>query len=226
MREAIVMALPGLTEAQIERFCRYSSLLLDWNSRVNLTAIKEPAEIAQKHFADSLLPIQKIPQGAKVIDVGTGAGFPGIPLKIMRPDIKLTLLDSLAKRVRFLEAVCAELELEAICIHARAEDAAHLPELRAAYDLALARAVAPCATLAELTLPFLRVGGEALLYKGPQAAAELLAAQNACKRLGCAATLQEYPAPWGVRAVIALKKTAPTPKAYPRKAGTPAKQPL
>ncbi|MDR0840176.1 MAG: 16S rRNA (guanine(527)-N(7))-methyltransferase RsmG [Christensenellaceae bacterium] len=219
-------AIFGISAPQIEQLRVYRDLLLDWNSRVNLTAITEETEIVHKHFADSVLPMALIPLGARVIDVGTGAGFPGIPLKIMRPDIKLTLLDSLQKRVLFLRAACEALGLEAACIHARAEDAARQPNLRGSFDVATSRAVAACAVLAELTVPFLRVGGLSLMYKGPGIAQELRAANNALRALNASAAVHEFKTLWGDRTILAVTKTAPTPKPYPRKAGTPGKAPL
>ena len=220
-------ALPGLTSGQYAAFATYCELLLDWNSRMNLTAITEPGEVAQKHFADSLLPAALLPEGAKVIDVGTGAGFPGLPLKILRPDIRLTLLDSLQKRIGFLQALCEALGLlDVAFFHARAEDGARQPGLRAGFDIALSRAVAPCPVLLELTVPFLRLG--AFVHQGlpAQAAEELAGARNALSLLRCEARIEAYPAPWGERRVIIATKRGETAKAYPRKAGTPAKAPL
>ena len=219
--------LPGLTPAQSQAFSIYYDMLMDWNGRMNLTAITGEEEVATKHFADSLLPAALLPQGARVIDVGTGAGFPGLPLRILRPDIRLTLLDSLQKRISFLGALCEALGFADVeRIHARAEDGGRNPALRERFDIALTRAVAPCPVLLELTHPFLKVGGLSLMYKGPQAPAELQAGERAAKLLGARCRLQEFPAPWGSRYVILAEKTAPTPKAYPRKAGTPAKSPL
>lgn len=220
-------AMPGLTPKQYAAFAAYSDLLLDWNSRINLTAITEPDQVAQKHFADSILPAALLPLGAKVIDVGTGAGFPGLPLKILRPDIHLTLLDSLNKRIAFLQALCGELGLTDVTfLHARAEDAARQSGYRAGFDIALSRAVAPCPVLLELTVPFLCIGGASLMYKGPQAAEELAEADRALSLLRCEARIEAFPARWGERRVIVATKLGETPKAYPRKAGTPAKSPL
>lgn len=226
--EAILQAaMPGLSPGQYAAFQTYCEMLLDWNTRMNLTAITEPSEVAQKHFADSILPAALLPQGAAVIDVGTGAGFPGLPLKILRPDIRLTLLDSLQKRIGFLQALCKALGLSDIAFHhARAEDGARQPGLRGRFDIALSRAVAPCPVLLELTVPFLRVGGLSLMYKGPQAAAELAEAGRALELLKAGARVEAYPAPWGERRVIVATKKGETPKAYPRKAGTPNKSPL
>jgi len=219
--------IPGLTPSQCAAFEAYNRILLDWNTRMNLTAITEPEQVATKHFADSLLPADLLPKGARVIDVGTGAGFPGLPLRIIRPDIKLTLLDSLQKRIGFLQALCEELGFADVeFIHARAEDGARQNALRGRFDIALSRAVAPCQVLLELTVPFLRIGGKSLMYKGPQAEEELCCAARALTLLNSEASIVEYPAPWGERRVIIATKKGETPKAYPRKAGTPAKSPL
>lgn len=218
--------IPGLSTEQGEKLAVYYDMLLDWNSRMNLTAITGPLDVVQKHFADSLLPAALIPEGAEVIDVGTGAGFPGLPLAIFRPDIRLTLLDSLNKRVTFLEAVCGELGLPARCIHARAEDGGRSPELREGFDAALSRAVAAMPVLLEYTVPFLKVGGLSLMYKGPNAPEELAEARSALAKLHCEAQLHHYPAPWGERYIAAARKLAPTAPAYPRKAGAIGKKPL
>lgn len=195
---------------------------------MNLTAITEEREVAEKHFADSLLPMELIPQNAKCIDVGTGAGFPGVPLMIMRQDITVTLLDSLNKRLIFLDEVIRALGLEksAKTLHMRSEDAGRAAAHRDAYDVALSRAVANARVLAEWTAPFVKKGGVSIMYKGAAAKEELDAAQNAMNKLCLGARLIEYPCAWGERYVIAAKKLAPTPKAYPRKAGTAGKMPL
>lgn len=218
--------MPGITERQAEQFSLYCDMLLDWNSRMNLTAIVDPEQVAQKHFMDSVLPASLIPENASVIDVGTGAGFPGVPLAIMRPDIKLTLLDSLNKRITFLTELCTALDIPAQCIHARAEDGGRKPELREQFDVATSRAVANVSALAEYTVPFLKVGGVSLMYKGPQAPEELAGGKRALELLCCQAQLHSFPAPWGERTVIALTKLRPTAAAYPRKAGTAEKRPL
>ena len=210
--------MPQLTREQIKAFALYQDMLQDWNSRMNLTAITQPEEVASKHFADSVLPAALLPPRVKVIDVGTGAGFPGLPLRILRPDIQLTLLDSLQKRIGFLNALCQALGFADVALlHARAEDAGRDPALRGRFDVALSRAVAPFPVLLELTVPFLKVGGKSLMYKGPQAQSELQEGENACKVLHCNTELLHYAPPWGA---------GDTPKAYPRKAGTPAKSPL
>ncbi len=226
--QTVINTIPaaGLTEEQAQKLCRYYDMLTDWNSRMNLTAITGEEEVLKKHFADSLLPLELIPKGAKIIDVGTGAGFPGLPIAIARPDARVTLLDSLNKRVGFLREVCKELDINAECIHARAEDAGRSPALREKFDIAVSRAVARVSPLAEYTVPFLRVGGRSLMYKGPQAAAELREGERALELLCCAGEIRSYPAEWGERCVVILTKHKPTPKAYPRKAGTVDKKPL
>lgn len=227
-REIILSAIPAASEEQADKFIKYYELLIEWNEKMNLTAITEEWEVAQKHFADSLLPMELIPKNAKCIDVGTGAGFPGIPLMIMRPDITVTLLDSLNKRLIFLDEVIRALGLEgrAKTLHMRSEDAGRAAAHRDAYDVALSRAVANARVLAEWTAPFVKKGGVSIMYKGAAAKEELDAAQNAMNKLCLGARLIEYPCAWGERYVIAAKKLAPTPKAYPRKAGTASKMPL
>lgn len=226
MREHLAALCPFLTAEQLGQFEAYYTMLVDWNARMNLTAVTEPKDVAEKYFADSLLPMALVGEGARCIDVGTGAGFPGVPLLIARPDIQLVLLDSLNKRLTFLEAVLRELGLSARLVHARAEDGARMDALRGGFDVAFTRAVAPAAVALEWTVPFLKVGGVSLLYKGAKAEEELAAASTALKVLSASATLTRYDAPWGERVVIAAKKEGKTPREYPRKAGTAAKNPL
>ena len=164
--QTVIKAIPGVTEPQAEKLCRYYEMLMDWNSRMNLTAITGEDEVLKKHFADSLLPLELIPEGANLIDVGTGAGFPGLPIAIARPDVKVTLLDSLNKRIGFLREVCKELDINADCIHGRAEDGGRNPALREKFDIAVSRAVAKVSPLAEYTVPFVKVGGRSLMYSG------------------------------------------------------------
>ncbi len=226
MREHLSALCPFLTGEQLSQFEAYYTMLVEWNGRMNLTALTEPQDVAEKHFADSLLPMALVPAGARCIDVGTGAGFPGVPLLIARPDIQLVLLDSLRKRLSFLEAVLAELRLPARLVHARAEDGGRMDALRGGFDAAFTRAVAPASVALEWTVPFLKVGGVSLLYKGPRAEEELAGAGNALRELCAAAVLHAYHAPWGERYVIAARKEGKTPGQYPRKAGTAAKKPL
>lgn len=225
MQEILKKLRPELTAKQLDQFSTYYEMLVDWNTRVNLTAITEPEDVANKHFLDSLAAEPYLISGASVADVGTGAGFPGIPLLIVRPDIKLTLMDSLQKRLVFLEAVLKELGLSAECVHARAEDAGQNPRYRERFDAALSRAVSALPVLCELTLPLVKVGGVSIAYKG-DAGEELNASQNALNVLHASAERISVPASYGARELVLLKKLAATPKQYPRKAGTPAKNPL
>ena len=225
MNEQLKTILPELDNGQREKFCRYYEMLLEWNARVNLTAITEKTQVAQKHFADSLFARPLLKENARVADVGTGAGFPGVPLLITRPDLSLTLIDSLEKRLRFLEAVLKELGLTAELVHARAEDAGRMPRFRGTFDAALSRAVAPLPTLLELTVPLLRVGGSAIASKG-DAAAELAMSQNAARVLRVELSARQENAAWGMRTLVIATKLGETAAAYPRKAGLPAKRPL
>ena len=218
--------IPQADAVQRAQFARYYALLVDWNQRVNLTAVTEAEEVAAKHFADSLLPAQLIPAGARCIDVGTGAGFPGVPLMIMRGDLKMTLLDSLRKRLTFLDALLRELNLSAALVHMRAEDAGRDNGRRGHYDVAFTRAVAGASVLMEWTAPLLKIGGLSLMYKGPRADEELASAQHAQQLLKMETRIVDYDVPWGERHLIVAKKLAPTPKDYPRKAGAAAKNPL
>lgn len=221
-----------LSEKQLEQFNRYYELLVEWNKVMNLTAITEPHEVAVKHMIDSLTAYDAslFTEGATVIDVGTGAGFPGLPLKIFAPGIKLTLMDSLNKRVRFLQTVVDELGLQEVaCVHARAEEGARNKAYREQFDIAVSRAVARLPILAEYCLPFVRRGGHFLALKGMQYQEEEQEAVKAIKVMGGSETQTrsvKLPGLEDVRAVIDITKGMPTPKAYPRKAGTPAKNPL
>lgn len=216
---------PDLTAAQLQQFETYYAMLADWNTRVNLTAITEPEDVAKKHFLDSLAAAPYLKPNASVADVGTGAGFPGLPLLILRPDLRVTLIDSLQKRLVFLEAVLKELKLSAELVHARAEDAGQNPKYREKFDVALTRAVSALPVLCELTLPLVKVGGVSIAYKG-DSVEELAASKNALSVLHATAERVVIPADYGARELVILTKTGTTPKQYPRKAGTPAKSPL
>lgn len=222
----------SLNETQLAQFARYYELLVEWNEKMNLTAITAPHDVAIKHMIDSLTAYDEelFFEGASVIDVGTGAGFPGLPLKIAYPHIRLTLMDSLKKRVGFLQAVADELGLRDVaCVHARAEEGARNPQYREAFDLAVSRAVARLPILAEYCLPFVKVGGHFLALKGKDFEAEMAEAGKAVKILGGKAPKARrvtLPDLEDVRAVIVIEKFTRTGKAYPRKAGTPAKKPL
>lgn len=215
----------------VEKLLRYHAMLMDWNTRIDLTAVLDPVEMTDRHYLDSASPLGRglIPVGARVIDVGTGAGLPGIPLMILRPDIRVTLLDALKKRVDFLQAVIAELGLAAEAVHMRAEDAGRNAAHREAYDVAVSRAVAPTPVLLELMLPFVKVGGSAVAWKGPGVQAELMQAGRAAQLLGGeAGELIETPVPgrdWQ-HVLLVCRKKQKTARQYPRKAGTPGKNPL
>lgn len=219
-------------DAVLEQFEHYYTQLIAYNQKVNLTAITEPDEVAVKHFLDSvsLLDVLEIPYGARVIDVGTGAGFPGLPLKIVRGDIRLTLLDSLKKRVVFLEMCAQKLGLEGVeCIHGRAEEFGKQEGYRQQYDLAVSRAVANLATLCEYCLPFVRVGGTFAALKGPAAQAELEDAKNAIETLGggnpCINLAHIADADLA-HSIVLVDKIVPTPPKYPRSGNKPLNKPL
>lgn len=213
----------------VDQLAHYYDLLIEWNQKMNLTTITDCVDVAQKHFVDSLLVLQTnwLPKNSQCIDVGTGAGFPGIVLKLARPDIQLTLLDSLQKRIKFLQTVCDELGIEATFLHARAEDAGQNKQYREKFDVALSRAVASAPVLLEYTLPFVRIGGQSICYKGPHARAEFEQAKPVCHLLGATSlNFYEISYPWGERTILSATKGKKTPKIYPRKAGLPAKNPL
>ena len=218
-----------LTDEVTDKFFLYKKLLLEWNEKINLTAITDEKEILIKHFIDSLTIEKYIPQNAKIIDVGTGAGFPGIPLKIVRPDIEVVLLDSLNKRINFLNEIIRECQLDKITtIHGRAEEIANKPEYREKFDISTARAVANISTLSELCTPFLKVGGSFVCMKA-DAVEEMKNAKNALEILGMKEEKIEHiilPNIDATRTIIVYKKEKNTPKKYPRKPGTPAKEPL
>ena len=225
MRERLYSLIPNLTSEQCDKFVAYYDLLVDWNTRMNLTAITERDEVAKKHFYDSLAALPYLENGAKLADVGTGAGFPAIPLLIMNPTLSVTLVDSLNKRLVFLAEVLKTLELQATCVHARAEEFGQDPRYRGAFDATVSRAVAALPVLLELTVPLLRVGGKAYCYKG-DVSDELPAAKSALHLLHCSAEAVPLPSDYGARTLVICTKNAPTPKTYPRKPGMPAKKPL
>lgn len=206
MQAEIERCIPEADELQRKRFLRYYELLVEWNAKINLTAITDPEGVASRHFADSLLALELIPQGARLIDIGTGAGFPGIPLKIMRPDIELTLLDSLNKRIIFLNEVLKDLDINARTLHLRAEDGAKDPELRGRFDIATSRAVAAVSKIAGWTLPFVKKGGASLMYKGPSVQDELTDAQSVLKKLNADIKLIRFERPWGERCILVAEK--------------------
>jgi len=214
-------------------FPLYASILLRENAKYNLTAITDPEEIRQKHFADSLALLDDapctVPPGASLLDVGSGGGFPGVPLKIARPDIKLTLLEATGKKADFLRGLVAELGLEAGVVHARAEIYARRPGFREQFDVVAARAVAPLPLLCELCLPFVKPGGAFAAYKGPaeKAREELEAAAGAIKILGAEVErIHGEATAYGGRTRIILRKISQTPANYPRNHGVMRKKPL
>lgn len=219
-------------EKEKGQFLKYLELLLDWNNKINLTAITDPEEIIIKHFIDSiaLIPLLNQCNKCKLLDVGTGAGFPGIPLKIVMPDLTIVLLDSLNKRITFLEEVIKELGLINITtVHGRAEDFGKREGYRESFDIVTSRAVARLSVLAELCIPFVKTGGLFTSYKGAKAPEEIDDAKNALKVLGAEVVKQEeiaLPDLEDKRFIIFIKKKHPTPAKYPRKAGTPEKNPL
>ena len=219
-----------LSEIQLKQFYNYMNLLIEWNKKVNLTAITKPDEIILKHFIDSLTISKYISDGTRVVDVGTGAGFPGIPLKIYRQDIEITLLDSLQKRINFLDEVIRELNLEKIeTVHSRVEDFGKDKKYREKFDIATSRAVANLATLSEYLLPLVKVGGKVISMKGSLIEEELEHSKNAIKILGGKVEkVDEFDLPNSdiSRNIILINKIKETPNKYPRKAGEPSKKPL
>lgn len=220
----------SFTEEQLAQFTRYYELLVETNKVMNLTAITEPEEVAVKHMVDSLLAYEDGMQGKTLVDVGTGAGFPGVPLKIYCPSLKVTLVDSLGKRLRFLDQVIDELGLKGIrCEHLRAEDAGRSKKHREQYDYVTARAVARLSVLSEYCLPLAKKGGQFIALKGSRFAEEIEEGEAAVKILGgkiISAEPVKLPGLDDGRAIIKIAKIKATPAQYPRKAGTPEKQPL
>jgi len=219
-------------QTAIERFEAFHAILDEYNQKMDLTAVLDEDERIDRHDLDSAAPLAKglIAPQAKVIDVGTGAGFPGMPLLILRPDLEMTFLDALNKRILFLQDALSRLGLRAATLHARAEDAAKMAAHREMYDVAVSRAVAGAAVLQELTLPFVKTGGLAIAWKGPGVQEEMTAAKRAAFVLGGTVRgVVDAPVPrrddWA-HCLLLTDKTGKTPKAYPRKAGTPGRKPL
>lgn len=219
-----------LKSKEIELFCSYMKNLLEWNTKINLTAITEQKEIILKHFIDSLTIHSYIEEKNTIMDVGTGAGFPGIPIKIIKKDCNITLLDSLNKRIMFLRDSIDKLGLKHIeAVHARAEEVGREVKYREKYDIVVSRAVAPLNILVEYLIPFVKVGGKVICMKGPKIEEELKQAQKAINQLG--GTIDKIdnlklPDTEIERNIILIKKWKNTPKEYPRKAGIPSKNPI
>lgn len=219
-----------LTDIQAENFYTYMNLLLEWNQKINLTAITEPEEIIKKHFIDSLTIKKYIKDNSYVIDVGTGAGFPGIPLNIISSSSEIVLLDALNKRLNFLNEVIKQANLENIkTVHFRAEEAGKNREYREKFDIAASRAVAPLNILVEYLLPFVKIGGKCICMKGSNIEEELENSKNAISILGGKIeNIESFTLPGTdiARNVMVISKVSKTPEKYPRKAGTPSKEPI
>ena len=222
----------SLTARQLWLFSRYEEELLEWNAKHNLTAIKDRPSIRTKHFLDSLTCIAPLKEKPKnhIVDIGTGAGFPGIPIKIMQPNSRLTLIESVGKKINFCQHIVQVLELENVeIIKARAEELGQSIKHRQKYDLAIARAVARLPTLVEYLLPFVRIGGLMLAQKGVSGPAEVHDAEHAIKILGGHLNRLHHVTLPGVaeeRYIIIIEKVAATPVSYPRRVGTPTKNPI
>lgn len=219
-----------LSEEQQEKFYQYFKLLIEWNEKINLTAITLPEEVITKHFIDSLTILRYIKKDDSIVDIGTGAGFPGIPLKIVNDDLKITLVDSLNKRINFLNDVITELKLERIeAIHGRAEEFGKNRIYREKFDISVSRAVARLNVLVEYLLPTVKIGGKCICMKGPDCSGEINEAKKAIELLGGEIESVEEFALLETdikRTVIVINKIKNTPNKFPRKAGTPAKYPV
>ena len=220
----------NINKEQINKFYNYMNLLLEWNKKINLTAITNEDDIILKHFIDSLTIFNYIEDEKDIVDIGTGAGFPSVPLAIMKSCNKFTLVDSLNKRITFLNEIKKELDLKNIIpIHSRAEEFSQNKLYRENYDIAVSRAVARLNILVEYLLPAVKVGGKIICMKGTQIEEELKEAQNAIKELGGTIKSQDtftLPKTDMERNIIVITKIKPTPKKYPRKSGVPSKRPL
>ena len=219
-----------IADKQVEKFFSYMNLLIEWNQKINLTTIIEPKEIIIKHFVDCGTILKYLKNGETIIDIGTGAGFPGIPVKILNENLDVTLVDSLNKRIIFLNEVCAALNLENIqLIHSRAEDLAKNKEYREKFDKSVSRAVANLSTLSEYDLPFIKTGGQMIAMKGFEIEEELKNAEKAINILG--GKIKEVNKFTLIntdnkRSIVVIDKVKPTPKQFPRKAGKPLKEPI
>ena len=220
-----------LSTMQLDQFARYADRLIEWNARFNLTTITNPREIVIRHFLDSLSAARAVPPGpARLIDVGAGAGFPGLPIKLARPEVALTLLEATHKKCDFLQAVVDELQLaDVLIVNARAEDAGHDPLYREAYDVAIARGVGEMPVLIEYLLPLVKIGGVAVAQKSREVIQDVERAEFAITTLG--GRLDDIvsvsvPELNEARYLVVIEKIAATPEKYPRRAGMPAKKPL
>ena len=229
-KEKLKEKCPQLTELQIEQFKKYKNLLLEWNEKINLTAITEEDDIIVKHFVDSMTILKYIEEGKLIVDVGTGAGFPGIPVKIANTGIEVTLVDSLNKRLLFLEDVISKLELKQIkTVHSRAEEFGQNKMYREKFDIATSRAVANLSVLVEYLLPLVKVGGKCICMKGSEIEDELKNSKEAIKILGGQIeSVEEFTLPGSdiKRNIVVIKKIKQTSNRYPRKPGVPSKNPL
>lgn len=232
MKEASLEVGLDLTEKQYNQFVEYMRLLQEWNEKINLTAITEDEEVIKKHFIDCIKAFKSnaVKNAKTIIDVGTGAGFPGLPIAIMNPNVRVTLLDSLNKRINFLNAVIAKLDLKnVVTIHSRAEDGARKPELRENFDVATSRAVANMAVLSEFCLPYVKLNGYFVALKGPAIEDEIKEGKKAINTLGgeleniIEVNIEESDLKHNI---VEIRKISKCPKAYPRKAGTINKKPI
>ncbi len=220
----------SLTNMQVDKFFTYMELLLEWNEKINLTAITKPEDIILKHFIDSMTVAKYIKPESRIVDIGTGAGFPGIPLKIIREDLDITLLDSLNKRINFLREVIDKLQLTKInAIHSRVEDMGKNKNYRETFDVAISRAVANLSTLAEYQIPLVKLDGVCISMKGSDVEDELASSENAIILLGGKVEkVDQFQLPKSDmnRSVVVIRKCKSTPAKFPRKPGVPSKEPL
>lgn len=230
MQEKSIFLNINISVEQLEQFFAYMNLLIEWNEKMNLTAITDPEEIILKHFIDSITILPEIEDNSSLVDVGTGAGFPGIPLSIMNPTLKITLVDSLNKRLIFLQEVINQLKIENVqIVHARAEEFGQNKKYREKFDRSTSRAVANLSTLSEYLIPLIKIGGKTISMKAAEAQEEIDEAKKAIEVLGgTIEKIDEFNLPQSDigRTVIIIRKSKETPSKYPRKPGTPSKEPI
>lgn len=230
MQEKLNILKIDFSMEQTEQFFEYMKMLIEWNEKINLTAITDPEEIILKHFIDSITILKEIKNNSNVVDIGTGAGFPGIPLSIMNPTLKITLVDSLNKRLIFLNEVVNKLNLKNIeIVHARAEEFGQNKKYREKFDVATSRAVANLTTLSEYLIPLVKVGEKVISMKATEAQQEIKDAQKAIEILGgTIEKIDKFKLPQSDigRTIIIIRKNKQTPSKYPRKPGTPSKEPI